>query len=117
MMAVRKSSGKLSLTAPHRLTVRLDDKTMEQVKYWADKKGCSTNDFVIDSIIANIARLNGDFTDPAPLLVVMNQLVDRVGALDSDISSLRSITTSGFDSVIGLARGDNYLSDDNDGEL
>ena len=47
----------------------------------------------------------------------MNQLVDVVTNLSSNIKSLEDVTVSGFDSLLGLTRGDNYLLEHEDGEL
>ena len=79
-----------------RMTVRLDSAEYETVRFWASKIGISENDFVR----AEIQRLN--------------QLIDLIGSLSSNISNLEDVTVSGFQSLISLTRGDNYLLDNDD---
>ena len=41
----------------------------------------------------------------------MNQLTEAVQALTKSQESLERVVTSGFDTLIGLTNGDNYLAD------
>ena len=43
--------------------------------------------------------------------------MDLVTGLSSNIKSLEDVTVSGFDSLLGLTRGDNYLLEQEDGDL
>ncbi len=54
---------------------------------------------------------------PTPKIQRLNQLADTISVLSLSIQSLEKIITSGFDSLISLTRGDNYLLEDDDGEL
>ena len=46
----------------------------------------------------------------------LNQLVDVVALLSSNVKNLESVVVSGFDSLVGLTRGDNYLLDEGLGD-
>jgi len=47
----------------------------------------------------------------------LNQLIDVVHILASNQKSLEQVVTEGFDSLLGLVRGDNYLLENDDGEI
>ena len=47
----------------------------------------------------------------------LNQLIDAMAVLSSNVKSLESVVTSGFDSLLVLTKGDNYLLSHQDGEL
>ncbi|SIO89648.1 hypothetical protein BQ8420_22665 [Nocardiopsis sp. JB363] len=69
-------------------------------------------------MIEKIRRENGDFDVPDLLTARMNQLIDENKALSTNVANLERVITSGLDSLIGLTRGENYLSDQyEDGEL
>ena len=38
-------------------------------------------------------------------------------AVQSSMDNLTNVTINGFDAIVGLARGDNYLAQEEDGEL
>lgn len=54
----------------------------------------------------------GDFDIPTAEQMRLNQIIDGLAALSSNVESLESVMHSGFDSLIGLTRGDNYLLDE-----
>ena len=101
----------------YRFTASVDDDTYERVNYWAKKNGLSINELLRDAIELYIARQNKDYNLPELEVQRLNQLVDTITVLSSNINSLEKIVTSGFDSLISLTRGDNYLLDEDDGEL
>ena len=100
-----------------RVTVTLDSDTYERLKYWADKHECSINEYLKESLERSIKYENRDYDLPEMEVQRLNQLIDVIAVLSSDVQSLESIVTSGFDSLLGLTRGDNYLLEDEDGEL
>ena len=98
----------------HRMTLRLDDAEYETVSFWAAKLGISENEFVSEAIGLKIRHVNGDYDLPTAEIQRLNQLVDLIGSLASNISNLEDVTVSGFNSLISLTRGDNYLFNDNE---
>ena len=101
----------------HRVTVTIDNDTYERLKYWAAKKECSINEFLGFAIEQTIAMENGDYDLPKAEIQRLNQLVDVITVLSSNIQSLEDVTIHGFDSLLNLTRGDNYLLEDEDGEI
>ncbi|WP_026819980.1 hypothetical protein [Arthrobacter castelli] len=100
-----------------RTTVRLHPDTKQRVQYWADKRALTVNEYIADAIGEQIRRENLDYDLPTLEIARINQLVDEVKALSTNSANLERVTTQGFDTLIGLTRGDNYLMDDEDGEL
>lgn len=97
-----------------RMTVRLDAAEYETVRFWSSKIGISENDFVREAIALKIRHANGDYDLPTAEIQRLNQLIDLIGSLSSNISNLEDVTVSGFQSLISLTRGDNYLLDNDD---
>lgn len=97
-----------------RVTLRLTDAEFETVRFWASKFNISENDFIREAITLKIQHANGDYDLPTAEIQRLNQLIDLIGSLASNISNLEDVTVSGFNSLISLTRGDNYLLDDNE---
>lgn len=92
-----------------KLTVRLPEDLKENVSYWATRYGISMNDYIIDAIERTIRYENKDYDIPSAEIARLNQLIDVITSLSSNVKSLENVTISGFDSLLGLTRGDNYL--------
>lgn len=101
----------------HRLTLRISEDDFQRLQYWADRCEMSVNEYMVEALYAQIRRENGDYDLPTAEVARLNQLVDLVTELSSNVKSLEDVTTSGFDSLLGLTRGDNYLLEQDDGEL
>ncbi|MFD8609514.1 hypothetical protein [Streptomyces sp. NPDC059631] len=99
------------------LFVRLGPDDKQRAEYWADKRGFSSvNEYVAEAVAEKIRRENLDYDLPTLEIARLNQLVDQVAALAKNSANLERVVTTGFDSLIGLTRGDTYLLDDEDGE-
>lgn len=98
--------------------IRLDSDDKQRAEYWADKRGFSSvNEYVAEAVVEKIRRENLDYDLPTLEIARLNELVDQVAALAKNSANLERVVTTGFDSLIGLTRGDNYLLDDEEGEL
>lgn len=101
-----------------RVVVRLSPDDKQRAAYWADRRGFdSVNEYIAEAVVERIRRENADYELPTLEIARLNQLVDEVKALTTNQGNLERVVISGFDSLIGLTRGDNYLTDDEDGEL
>lgn len=98
----------------HRLTVRLDEDTNVALKYWAEKKGVSVNAYVIDAIELAIAHANKDYDIPTAEIARLNQIVDAVTLLSSNVKTLEDVVITSNKSIMNIARGENYLLDGDD---
>ncbi|HKS59141.1 MAG TPA: hypothetical protein VJS12_27870 [Steroidobacteraceae bacterium] len=101
-----------------RAVLRLHRDTKQRAEYWAAKRGYSSpNEYMAEAVEEKIRRENQDYDLPTLEIARLNQLVDEIKALSTNQANLERVVTSGFDSLIGLTRGDNYLLDAEDGEL
>lgn len=93
----------------HRVTTTLTDEEFDILKHWADKDDVSINDFIRESVLFRIRWKQKDYPLEPLEVQRVNQLVDAVTSLTSNVNSLERVVVSGFDSLLGLVRGDNYL--------
>lgn len=100
-----------------RITVRISEDDYERLKYWAQREDIKMNDFVQESIHHYIRYLNHDLDLPDATVRRLNQLVDVIQILSSNQASLERTVVRGFESLMGMTRGENYLSDEETGEL
>lgn len=70
-----------------------------------------------EAIEEKIRRENGDYDLPTLEIARLGQLIDQMASLSTNVANLERVTVTGFDSLMGLTRGDNYLLDDEDGEI
>jgi hypothetical protein len=104
-------------TARVRRPVRLHPDTDQRAQYWANKHGISENAYIEQAVEEKIRRENGDYDLPTLEIARLAQLIDHVASLSTNVANLERVTVTGFDSLMGLTRGDNYLLDPEDGEL
>lgn len=99
-----------------RATLRFDSDTHQRAIYWADRKGISLSAYAEEAIREKIDRDNGVHVIPNSLLDNrLNQIVDQLSSFARELANNTTVVTSGFDTIIGMTRGDSYLSDDLDG--
>lgn len=101
----------------HRVTATIPESTFQSLQYWAKKNDCSINEFLAECIDFMIRYQNGDYELSTCEINRLNQLIDVITVLSENVKSLESITVSGFDSLLNLTRGDNYLLESEDGEI
>lgn len=104
-MAAGKKQEPVRITA----VVTPDDK--ERIRYWAARRGVSENEYVRMALDFYIRRENKDYDLPSLEAARMNQMLDAIAALSYNVANLEHITTSGFDSLLRLTRGENYLDE------
>lgn len=101
----------------HRVTATVPDEMFARLQYWAEKKNMSINQYLLDALDLKIAFENRDYPLPTLEQARLNQLIDAMQVLSSNVKSLESVTVSSMDSLMGLVRGDNYLLEHEDGDL
>lgn len=100
-----------------RRPVRLHPDTDQRLLYWSGRRDLSANAYIVEAIEEKIRRENQDYDLPTLEIARLNQLLDEMAALTVNVGNLETVTLRGFDSLIGLTRGDNYLLEEEDGEL
>lgn len=100
-----------------RMTLRFPVKDAERLEYWAKESGVTPSDFILLMLDQWIDIHNGNYQLPTLEVQRMNELIEQITVLSRNVNSLESVTISGFDSLLRLTRGDNYLLEDEDGEI
>lgn len=95
-----------------RVTLRLPKDVHARVAEVAHGKGLTVNEFVTQAVRDALDAEMGNYPLPTLEQARLAQLVDAVRTLSDSQDNLRRTVLSGFSSIIGLARGDNYLMDD-----
>lgn len=100
-----------------RVPLRLHPDTKERAKYWAAKANVSVNEYMAEAVEEKIRRENGDYDLPTLEVARLNQLSDEMRSLSVNNANLQTVILQVFDTLMGLTRGDNYLLDDESGEI
>lgn len=96
----------------------IDEVLYEKLVFWANKKGMSANQFMANAIDLAIQFESGNYELQTLEQQRLNQLVDVIETLSFNVKGLEDMVKYGFDSLLGLTRGDNYLLDrEEDGEI
>lgn len=98
----------------YRVQVTLDADEYERLKHWSSAKEMTINDYIREAIIFLNKWELGEIDLPTLEIQRLNQLVDGMQVLSSNVHSLEKVITSGFDSLLGLTKGENYLLEHND---
>lgn len=113
---LQQPTGRAQTRVP--MKVRVFEDTRKRAEYWGARRGYSSaNEYAEAAIEEKIRRENEDYDLPTLEQKRLAQLIDEMSSLATNVENLRMVATTGFDSIIGLARGDNYLFDNEDGEL
>lgn len=101
-----------------RISFRWDVDDITKLDYWVDKlEHDSRAELLLASFEHYIAFINADYPLPTAEMARVNQQTEILEAICTNIANLESSVISMTDSVLGLARGDNYLTKKVDGEL
>lgn len=100
-----------------RVPFRVNKDLKARAEYWADKHDISVNEYIAEALDDRIRRENFDYDLPTLEIARLNQVVDEMKANATNLANLEQVVTRGFDSLLGLVRGSNYLLDEEDGEL
>lgn len=89
--------------------VRLPADTLAQVRYWAARQELSANELVVQAVEHWLATRNQNYDLPVLEVQRLNQLVDQVLSLATNVHNLELVVYDGLGSLLALARGDDYL--------
>lgn len=102
-------------SARHNMRLYQDDYNM--LVYWSEQFGMDRTEFLLASMHHYIRWRNQDYDLPTAEVQRLNQMIDAVNNLAVRQESLEKTAISGFNSMLGIIRGDNYLVDEEDGSL
>ena len=99
-----------------RVTMTLTADEFARLQFWSEKREMSINEYLHECFSHMIDYENGVYDAPTIMQERMNLVVDAVTMNSSKLDSLSQFITSGFESLLAAARGDDYLhvADDSD---
>jgi len=106
---------KVSPTVPFSLRIPTD--VNDQLTYYADQFNMTKTDLLLMGASHYIKWRQKDYDLPTAEIARLNQLVESQKLMVSSFEQLSQAVTSGFDTMLGLHRGSNYLADDESGSL
>ncbi|MGX1266764.1 hypothetical protein RKD55_004708 [Rossellomorea marisflavi] len=110
-----KGGGRAKKTERHNM--RLYPADSQFLVYWADQYGMDQTEFLITAMRHFVKWKNQDYDLPTAEIQRLNQMVDAVENLVVSTNHLEKSVVNGFDAMLGIIRGDNYLIEEEDGEL
>jgi len=111
----KKGSDRAKKTERHNM--RLYPADSQFLVYWADQFGMDQTEFLITAMRHYVKWRNQDYELPTAEIQRLNQMVDAVQSLVVSHEHLEKSVVNGFDAMLGIIRGDNYLVEEEDGEL
>lgn len=99
-------------TRNRKMSLRLTEDENDRLNYYSEKWDMSKTDLLLVSFEHYIRWVNSDYDLPRAETRRMNELVDIMNRMVVSQQNLEKSTVSGFETLIGLNRGDNYLIDD-----
>lgn len=100
-----------------RHSMRMHPEDHQQLVYWASQFEMDRTEFLLESMRHYIKWRNQDYDLPTAEIQRLNQLIDAIQNLTVSQSNVERSVISGIDAMLGMIRGDNYLVDEEDGEL
>lgn len=100
-----------------RISMRMYPEDYRKLVYWSELFDMDKTELLVTAMHHYIKWRNEDFDLPTAEIQRLNQMIDAVQNLASRQENLEKSVTAGFDAMLGLVRGDNYLVEKEDGEL
>lgn len=97
--------------------MRMYDEDFEMLVYWSKAYDMDRTEFLISAMQHYIKWRNQDYDLPTAEIQRLNQMIDAVDNLAMTTEHMEKSLINGFDSMLGIIRGANYLVDDEDGDL
>ena len=113
-MAEKKDSVKKNPDLRERVTLRMTKDEKDKLEYWANKAGYSINEFVLRLLERWVDIENGNYQLPTLEVQRLNQLIESQTVMSRNMQALEQVVINGFDSLLSLTRGDNYLLEQTD---
>ena len=118
MMAKNPTDGVSSgLVRSKKMSLRLTESDDDRITYYAERFGMTKTELVLASVEHYIKWVNSDYDLPTAEIQRLNQLVDAINRLSVNQQNTEKTVINGFNAMLGFVRGDNYLSDAEEGEL
>ncbi len=101
---MRRAYGRLRPTVPpptpdrrERTWLRISAADKMQATYWAEKRGYpSLNEYLAEAVAEQVRRENQDYDLPTLEIARLNELVDQITALSTNVANLEHVVTQGL---------------------
>ncbi|MGX1195867.1 hypothetical protein [Metabacillus sp. SLBN-84] len=100
-----------------RVNMRLYPEDYNYLLHWSERFGMDQTEFLISAMYHYVKWRNQEYDLPTAEIQRLNQMVDAVHNLVVSHEHLEKSVVNGFDAMLGIIRGDNYLVEEEDGEL
>lgn len=100
-----------------RVNMRMYPDDYNHLVFWSERFGMDQTEFLIAAMYHFVKWRNQDYDLPTAEVQRLNQMVDAVNSLVTSHEHLEKSVIHGFDAMLGIIRGDNYLVEEEDGEL
>lgn len=116
-MPLDEQDRQIVVSKTERVNMRMYAADYDKLTYWSDAFGMGRTELLLTAMHHYIAHRNKDYDLPTAEIQRLNQMVDAVNNLAKNQELLQQTLVNGLDALLGIARGDNYLSDKEDGSL
>lgn len=100
-----------------RISMRMYPKDFEVLDHWSKRHGMDRTEFLVTAMYHYIKWCNQDYDLPTAEIQRLNQLTDAVNNLAASQAAMQQTVVQGFDTLIGMSHGPNYLVEDEKGDL
>lgn len=111
-----KSEAKAREQKSERHSMRLYPQDFDTLVYWSERFDMDRTELLVTAMHHYIKHRNGDYDIPTAEIQRLNQLVDAMNSLVATNETLQTTITSGFNGLMGVVRGDNYLVEPDKGD-
>ncbi|MGC6586673.1 hypothetical protein ACPV3A_17100 [Paenibacillus sp. Dod16] len=115
--AKRGEKKPVKATKSSRKSLRMLEEDEAFVNYWAEKFDMTYTELLMRGARHYVAWRNQDFDLPTAEMQRLNQLIDAMNNMASSNERLSNTVINGFDAMMGIMRGDNYLLEPENGDL
>lgn len=98
-------------------SMRMYAEDYDKLDYWSEKYEMTRAELLVVAMNHYIGWRNGDYDLPRAERQRLNQLTDAIASLIVTNEHLETSIISGFNSMLGIIRGENYLVEKETGDL
>ena len=98
-------------TRNRKMSLRLTEDEYDKLNYYSEKWDMTKTYIILQTFEHYIRWVNSHYDLPTPMVQKVNQLTDAMNKLKVSNDNLIKSNNSGFETLIGFYRGENYLSE------
>lgn len=106
-----------TLNRNRKMSLRLTEDEYDKLTHYSEKWAITKTELLLNSFEHYVRWVNSDYDLPTAEIARLNQLIDANNKLVINLTNLEKTTISGFSAIAGFNSGENYLMNDEKGEL